>query len=110
MVYCDCLENSWVMSPGGSNPSPSACGEAWLEGRRAKHALIPGGIWLPETTGSFSHHCIAAASTLQRFVGVSYAGKMAPLGKGKSGAIGSRGAVFGRTVKYSVTLRVVGTV
>ena len=26
MVYCDCLENSWVNSPGGSNPSPSAEG------------------------------------------------------------------------------------
>ena len=24
MDYCGCLENSWVNSPGGSNPSPSA--------------------------------------------------------------------------------------
>ncbi len=24
VVYCGCLENSWVNSPGGSNPSPSA--------------------------------------------------------------------------------------
>src|SRR5579875_3074354 len=27
VVYCDCLENSWVHSPGGSNPSPSAIRE-----------------------------------------------------------------------------------
>jgi hypothetical protein len=26
VVYCGCLENSWVNSPGGSNPSPSARG------------------------------------------------------------------------------------
>ena len=25
-VYGDCLENNWVNSPGGSNPSPSAKG------------------------------------------------------------------------------------
>lgn len=24
MVYCGCLENSWVNSPRGSNPFPSA--------------------------------------------------------------------------------------
>ncbi|SRR6266705_2764027 len=27
VVYCGCLENSWVNCPGGSNPSPSVSEE-----------------------------------------------------------------------------------
>jgi hypothetical protein len=32
--YCGCLENSWVNSPGGSNPSPSVKAMASEGGRR----------------------------------------------------------------------------
>ena len=41
VVYCDCLENSWVNSPGGSNPSPSVEGVTGFLGAVA-HVLDNG--------------------------------------------------------------------
>jgi hypothetical protein len=58
VVDCGCLENSWVNSPGGSNPSPSVKRSAafLFAGEFAVHVILRHGLspWVHRSQGQRS--------------------------------------------------------
>jgi hypothetical protein len=56
VVDCGCLENSWVNSPGGSNPSPSVKRPLAFLASRA------GASPAPTLDGWASHSCMVGAT------------------------------------------------
>ncbi len=118
VVYCDCLENSWVHSPGGSNPSPSAfregafpqagCFFAYLllphqRNRSLKNQGNNGvvGGSKKESDCWWSGRRWTDKQTLRAFEGDVYAN----VSFGGSGYMLCVMFIFGRTVKYCVTDR-----
>src|SRR5579875_3078147 len=118
VVYCDCLENSWVHSPGGSNPSPSAIRVGCFPPGRVFFAHLPlraireTGLFRIRATmelpGEVKKNLTAGGAgwtdrqtTLRAFEGDVYAN----VSFGGSGHTLCVMFIFGRTVKYCVTHR-----
>ena len=88
MVYCGCLENSWVNRPGGSNPSPSVM------------AMMP----------KRSNACGIVVISIAVFVVDSCAGICSRRGEGRAIHVQVSGVVLKTAVKYCVIHRYIRTV